>query len=75
MEATTPQRPDPLEFAPPTASITAVYVPCWISLMFILAQKALATLTRALMALLPWKKVSIDASLILRLKWRCDAPE
>jgi hypothetical protein len=43
--------------------------------MFILAQKALATLTRALMALLPWKKVSIDASLILRLKWRCDAPE
>jgi hypothetical protein len=43
--------------------------------MHTLAEKALAGLSRILQRLIPWKKVSIDASLILRLKWRCDAPE
>jgi hypothetical protein len=43
--------------------------------MLILAEKALAGLSRILTGLLPWKKVSIDASFTLQLKWRCDAPE
>jgi hypothetical protein len=43
--------------------------------MLTLAEKALAGLSRILTRLLPLKKLSIDASLTLRLKWRCDAPE
>ena len=43
--------------------------------MLIFAEKALAGLSRILTGLVPFKKFSIDASLTLRLKWRCDAPE
>jgi hypothetical protein len=43
--------------------------------MFTLAEKALAGLSRILPRLLPWKSLSIDAALILRLKWRCGATE
>ncbi len=43
--------------------------------MIILTEKALAGLSRILAGLLPWKKVSIVASLTLQLKWRSDAPE
>jgi hypothetical protein len=42
--------------------------------MFTLAEKALAGLSGILPRLLPWK-MSIDAALILRLKWRCGATE
>jgi len=43
--------------------------------MLILTEKALAGLSRILTGLLPLKKVSIDASFTLRLKWRCESPE
>jgi hypothetical protein len=43
--------------------------------MIILTEKVLADLSTILTVLLLLKKVSIDASLTLRLKWRCESPE
>jgi hypothetical protein len=43
--------------------------------MIILTEKVLADLSTILTMLLLLKKVSIDASFTLRLKWRCKSPE
>jgi hypothetical protein len=43
--------------------------------MIILTEKVLADLSTILTVLLLLKKVSIDASFTLRLKWRCESLE